>query len=157
MKDHDTFLAALDRLPKVVALAVGLGTERLDARPNLIGLGPRSDMSALYNAADLIVLSSAYGEGFSTVLGEAMACGRSAVVTDVGDAARIVEDTGSVVPPRDPAAMAGAIEAFLALPASERSARGSDARARMVERFSLGRALERFETLYIDGPLQGLA
>jgi glycosyltransferase involved in cell wall biosynthesis len=151
MKDHDTFLAALERLPDVTAVVVGLGTERLPEHPNLIGLGPRSDMAALYNAADLMVLSSAYGEGFSTVLGEAMACGLPAVVTDVGDSARIVADTGTVVPPRDPAALAHAIAAFFAKPAAERAALGQAARARMVHDFSLGRALERFETLYLEG------
>ncbi|MDH3233772.1 MAG: glycosyltransferase [Alphaproteobacteria bacterium] len=153
MKDHAGFLAALDSLPGVTGLAVGLGTERLPRRANLIGLGPRDDMPALYNAADLMVLSSAYGEGFSTVLGEAMACGLPAVVTDVGDSARIVADTGSVVPPRDPAALAAAIAAFFSKPAAERAALGQAARARMVEEFSLERALERFETLYLKGPL----
>ena len=147
MKDHATFLAALGRLPDTV----GLGTERLPARLNLMGLGPRDDMCALYNAADLMVLSSAYGEGFSTVLGEAMACGLSAVVTDVGDASRIVAETGMVVPPRDPARLADAIEAFFAAPPAERRATGEAARARIEKNYSLDRALERFETLYIDG------
>lgn len=151
MKDHEGFLAALDRLPDVTALTVGLGTDRLPARANLIGLGPRGDMAALYNAADLMVLSSAYGEGFSTVLGEAMACGLPAVVTDVGDSARIVGETGTVVPPRDPMALAQAIEAFFAKPAVGRAALGQAARARMVEDFSLERALARFETLYLAG------
>jgi glycosyltransferase involved in cell wall biosynthesis len=154
MKDHDGFLAALDRLPGVTGVAVGLGTDRLPARPNLIGLGSRADMAALYNAADLMLLSSAYGEGFSTVLGEAMACGRSAVVTDVGDSARIVAETGAVVPPRDPAALAQAIEGFFAKPKADREALGGAARARMVEDFSLGRALERFETLYVEGAVE---
>jgi glycosyltransferase involved in cell wall biosynthesis len=151
MKDHAGFLTALEGLPHVTVLAVGLGTDRLPTRPNLIGLGSRDDMAALYNAADLMVLSSAYGEGFSTVLGEAMACGLSAVVTNVGDSARIVADTGTVVPPRDPAALGHAIEAFFAKPDAERAALGHAARARMVEEFSLARALERFETLYIEG------
>jgi glycosyltransferase involved in cell wall biosynthesis len=155
MKDHAGFLAALDNLPGVTGLAVGLGTERLPARANLISLGPRNDMSAIYNAADLMVLSSAYGEGFSTVLGEAMACGLPAVVTDVGDSARIVADTGSVVPPRNSAALAAAMAAFFARPAAERAALGQAARARMVEEFSLERALERFETLYLEGPVDG--
>jgi len=154
MKDHATFLTALERLPRITALAVGLGTERLPGHPNLIGLGARDDMAALYNAADLMVLSSAYGEGFSTVLGEAMACGLPAVVTDVGDSARIVAETDMVVPPRDPAALAQAIEAFFMKPAGERAALGQAARARMARDFSLARALERFETLYIEGALE---
>jgi glycosyltransferase involved in cell wall biosynthesis len=55
-------------------------------------LGIRADMPALYNAADLVVLTSAYGEAAPLALLEGMACGAVPVTTDVGDAADLVGD-----------------------------------------------------------------
>ena len=58
-------------------------------------------MPRIHNALDIAVSSSAYGEGFSNTVGEAMACGLPCVVTDVGDSAWIVGDLGLVAPPRN--------------------------------------------------------
>src|SRR5437762_2367360 len=78
----------------------------LDGRVHLMGC--REDIARLTAALDIASSSSAFGEGFSNALGEAMACAVPCVATDVGDAARIVADTGRVVPPRNPEAMAAA-------------------------------------------------
>ena len=66
------------------------------------------DMPSAYAALDTLV-SASVGEGFSNVIGEAMASGVKCVVTDVGDSARIVGTAGIVVPPADPSEMARAI------------------------------------------------
>jgi glycosyltransferase involved in cell wall biosynthesis len=68
-------------------------------------LGIRTDMPRLYNAADLVVLTSAYGEAAPLSLIEGMACGAVPVTTDVGDAAAMVGDPRLVVG-RDPAEVA---------------------------------------------------
>ena len=61
-------------------------------------LGIRADMQDLYNAADLVALTSAYGEAAPLSLLEGMACGAVPVTTDIGDAALMVADPRLVVP-----------------------------------------------------------
>jgi len=99
-------------------------------------------------AADFVVSSSRRGEGFSNVLAEGMACGLAAVATDVGDAKLIVGDTGLVVPPENPGALAAAIRALACEPALARAERGRRARARIVENFAMSRALQCYRQLY---------
>jgi glycosyltransferase involved in cell wall biosynthesis len=148
MKDHETFLAAMSRLPDMYALLIGAGTDRLAERPRVLRLGHRDDVPQLLAASDIVVSSSAYGEGFCTALGEGMACGLPAVATDVGDANRILGDTGYVVPPRDPAVLAEVIGKLAAEDPGQRAARGHAARARMTAQFSLAAAEHRFGDLY---------
>lgn len=91
--------------PELVEL---LGTElrRWDrSRDQVHLLGIREDMPALYNASDLVVLTSAYGEAAPLSLLEGMACGGVPVTTDVGDAATMVGDP-RLVSSREPAEVA---------------------------------------------------
>jgi len=148
MKDHGSFLAAMAALPDLSALLVGAGTEKLPAAPNLFRLGRRCDVAHLFAAADFVVSSSRFGEGFSNVLAEGMACGLPAVATDVGDAKLIVGDTGLVVPPGSPDALAAAIRTLAAECLSSRAERGSRARARIGENFAMGHAIHRYVELY---------
>jgi len=97
---------------------------------------------------DVACSSSAYGEAFSNVLGEAMACGVLCAVTDVGDSAYIVGDTGKVVAPNDPLALAGAVVELLELPAARRLELGQAARLRMQQSFDIHAVVNRYEQLY---------
>jgi glycosyltransferase involved in cell wall biosynthesis len=124
MKDHATFLEAAALLSgerkNAVFVCVGTGPDQykeklvqlgkqLGLADRLIWAGVHADMPAVYNALDVAVSSSSYGEGFSNAIGEAMACGVPCVVTDVGDSAHIVDRCGEVVPPGNPAALKAAI------------------------------------------------
>jgi glycosyltransferase involved in cell wall biosynthesis len=124
MKDHPTFLEAAAALARahddLRFVCVGDGpsgykqellrqSERLELTKRILWAGARRDMPAVYSALDINV-SSSYGEGFPNVIGEAMACGVSCVVTDVGDSAWIVGDEGEVAPPKDARALEAAIE-----------------------------------------------
>lgn len=153
MKDHATLAALAGLRPGVVFLAAGKGTEALAGPPNLRGLGIRADMPALYAAADAVLSTSAFGEGFSNVIAEGMAAGLPAVATDVGDARRIVGEAGAIVPPRDPAALAAALDAIAAPTPDERAERAAAARARIEERFSLARCVAAFDALHLSGTL----
>ena len=148
MKDHGSFLAAMAELPELHALLIGTGTENLPAARNILRLGRRRDVPRLSAAADFVVSSSSFGEGFSNALAEGMACGLPAVATDVGDARLIVGDSGLVVPPGNPAALAAAIRTLAREPATARAERAAKARARIVENFAMSRAVARYAELY---------
>ena len=148
MKDHDTLLAALRSIPQVRTLLVGANTETLPLPGHVRGLGVRRDIEQIYPLADIVVSSSAYGEGFSNVIAEGMSAGLVPIATDVGDARVIVGETGAVVPPSDAAALAEALAAAAAELPQEREARGLRARARIVERFPLQQTIEAYASLY---------
>ena len=111
-------------------------------------LGTRRDIERIYATADLVVSSSAFGEGFSNALAEGMSAGLVPVATDVGDARRIIGPTGHVVTPRDPAVLTAAIKAEAILSAEQRRDRGLQARARIVVSFARARAIEAYARLY---------
>lgn len=112
-------------------------------------LGLRSDTPALMAALDVLA-SSSYGEAFPNVLGEAMACGVPCVVTDVGDSAYIVGDTGRVVASGDMAGLALGLEELLAMPATEKALLGERARARVAEHFEIGKVVQQYADFYED-------
>lgn len=123
MKDHATFLAAAAEFGRehpdarfvcvgdgaatyrngIKALAASLGLDRC-----LVWAGEMDDLRGAYNAFDVATLSSAFGEGFPNVIGEAMACGIPVAATDVGDSRLIVGEFGEVVAPRRPDLLASA-------------------------------------------------
>lgn len=111
-------------------------------------LGRRDDIPRLTAALDVAVCAS-WGEGFPNVVGEAMACGVPCVVTNVGDCAEIVGDTGWAVPPGDMIALADRISTALTMSAEARQAQGLAARARIVERYALADIVRRYEALYL--------
>lgn len=81
-------------------------------------------------------------------LGEAMACGVPCVATDVGDSSAIVGETGRIVPPRTPEALAGAWEELLRLAPDVRRRLGEAARGRIQQRFEMTTVARRYEDLY---------
>lgn len=162
MKDHASFLRAAVRVaqenPSVRFLLVG--REVSPDNPALAGIvppellerfvftGERSDAHRLMQAMDVLIISSAWGEAFPNVLGEAMACGVPCVATDVGDSAYIVQDAGIVVPPSDTDALVGALDAMIRKGREERRALGRAARKRVQSHFSLDSVVAQYGDLY---------
>lgn len=110
-------------------------------------LGLRDDVPRVTAAFDIACLSS-FGEAFPNVVSEAMSCGVPCVVTDVGDAARIVGETGIVVPPKNPAALTEAWREMLDLGSEGRRRLGMVARERVKKQFSLSQVVDRYQELY---------
>lgn len=163
MKDHAGFLRAAGRLagstPGVRFLLAGTGVHLdepalakliqeagLDGRVFL--LGECSDTASLNAALDIACSSSAWGEGFSNSVGEAMACGVPCVVTDIGDSAFLVSETGLAVPPNDVEALASAMADLTSLESQCRRRLGEAARRRIQAEFSLESVVRRYEELY---------
>lgn len=143
--------------PGVHWLLVGDGElrEDLEARSRRRGLasqvhftGWRDDVPEILALCDLFVLPSV-NEHFGRVLIEAMAVGRAVVATDAGGVPEIVVhgETGLLVPPADPIALARAVEALLGDP--PRAARlGAAGRRRAESTFSLASHVAAVENVY---------
>lgn len=121
----------------------------LEMDKNIFLLGPRDDIAFVINSLDLLSLTSSR-ESFPNVVGEAMACEVPCVVTDVGDCAKIVGDTGITVPVDSPEKLAQAWLQILNLSESQRKNLGSQARQRIIDNFDLSLMLSRYQELYLS-------
>ena len=79
-----------------------------------------------------------------------MSTGLPCVVTDVGDSAFAVGDTGLVVPPREPAKLADAICQLLNLSAEDRANLGQKARQRVIDHFSMEKMVSSYEKMFVE-------
>src|ERR1700674_3876588 len=163
MKDHAGFLHAAGLVARVhpearflfvgkgvtrneLALRKAIEEEQLEDRTFL--LGERWDMAHVTAALDIACSASAWGEGFSNAIAEAMACGIPCVVTDVGDSQMIVRDTGIVVPPENPQALAAGVTALLEMAPSALQDMRSAARLRIQQNFDVARLAARHQQMY---------
>lgn len=126
--------------------AIGVGS-----RITFTGFIPESELEKAYRGADIFVLPSTdRAEGFGYVLLEAMAASLPLVSTDLGTGTSFVNqhgETGLVVPPEDPHALAEAIRFLAANPDLMRRL-GQKARARWQELFTLDKMANAIESEY---------
>ena len=162
-KDHKGLLSAIAQLPHDVPdfslLLVGPGMSAENAMLNawieeagltnrVFLLGESVDVPGIMANLDLHVLASAYGEAFPNAVAESMAAGTASIVTDVGDSADIVGETGWVVPPRNPTALAAMLDSVLRLGRKHLRAKGWTARERVQTHFSLEKMLNNYGSAY---------
>jgi L-malate glycosyltransferase len=160
VKDLGTLLRAVahvrEAVPRARLLVVGDGDERrpleemtaaLDLQRHVVFAGHRNDARALLAGADVYVNSSIF-EGVSLTILEAMAAPLPVVATAVGGTPEVVTaETGVLVPARDPATLAAAIER-LARDAHLRAAMATSGRSRVEERFTLDRMVDDYHDVY---------
>lgn len=159
---------ALARLPgrhqaRLVVVGEGPERPRLEARARELGVAGRvefrgrvgdADLRRAYQNTDVFVLPAVLDsrgdtEGLGVVLLEAMNYGVPVIASRIGGIVDIVADqeTGVLVPPGDPAALATALQTLLADPARSRRL-GEAGRRRLAEHFSWDAILSRIETVY---------
>ncbi len=162
VKDLDNFIEAAKLVLKdqreVLFICAGPGLERENSElmskiseagldENIVLLGDRKDIQNILPGLDIVVLSSK-SEGFPNVIGEAMACQIPCVATDVGDTAELIGNTGMVVEPSNPYALAEGISDYVALGVILRKRRGEMARERIVENYPMEKMIRQYEIVY---------
>lgn len=159
-KDYDNLLNAFKTVsesrPQAKLWIVGDGPYR-QALTELVGtlglssavrfLGVRSDVSKIYNAADLYVLSSAW-EGFGLVVAEAMASEKLVVATDCGGVKEVLGGCGYLVPAKNSKRLAQAMATALDSSPSEKDQLSRTARTRIVEHYSINEIVGIWTRLY---------
>lgn len=163
-KGYDVLLEAIARMRSAAAVVlVGDGDERpalerlrdrLQLSERVLMTGWQDDPRAWLGALDVFVLPSR-AEGFPLSITEAMLARRPVVAAEVGSVAEAVVhgETGLLVPPDDPAALARALDSLADSPA-RRDSMGDAGRARALERFTSARMTAEFEAVYdrlLDG------
>lgn len=164
VKGHPTLLQALTQTPGLHLWIAGKALDeeyaarlrhmttdlRLEGRVHF--LGGVKEVPALLAEADLFVLPTVgRGEGCPVALLEAMACGKACIATDIPGARDLVvhQESGLLVPPEDPTALAEALTA-LARAAELRREYGLAARRRVEQHFTIEREVAAHEALYAE-------
>ncbi len=161
MKGMSYLLQAIRHLPEGLPLNLlfigrGLDTDanrQLLARSHYAAYvcftGFRRDVLELVRAADISVLASVKGEGLSKVLLESMFLGRATIMTDIGGnrGLGIDGETALIVPPREEAALATAIERLARDPALRRRL-GAAGRQFVTEHFSVEQSVRELLSVY---------
>lgn len=166
-KDHNNLIKALSLVKNAglpfKAILVGKGLDYSNSQflqcieeyrlsEHIILLEQRNDIATVMSAMALHVLSS-LDEAFPNVLAEAMACGTPCLTTDVGDAAIIVGDTGWIVPPSDPKALAKAMLEAMDEKQNDPQAwqaRKQACRKRIVDHYAIDRMLTDYRRIWFD-------
>ena len=162
-KDHENLFKALELLRKknveFYCILVGHGMDKTNIKlVSLIKkyqltdsvklLGLRDDIPNIMSEIDMHVLSSS-SEGFPNVVAEAMACGTPCIVTDVGEAAFIVGNTGWVVPSKKPELLSHSInDAILELGTNKWKLRINQAKSRIKENFNINNIVKSYRKVW---------
>ena len=111
---------------------------------------PVNEISEIYNALDIFVLSSAYGEASPNVIAEAMSCGIPCVATDVGDTKYIIGRFGAVVPAQNPQLLKMAINNMIKQKKNTEdwTKLKINVRNRIIENYSLDEMVSSYLTIW---------
>jgi glycosyltransferase involved in cell wall biosynthesis len=146
-----------------IFLVVGENTDRenlklksfYDRLPpqQVVSLGVRVDIPAVVQCIDLLCLTSAWGEGFPNVIGEAMATGIPCVATDIGDSALVIGETGWIIPPNDVQLLANCINVALSESTSAYNARSVASQKIISENYNITHIVNNYSNVYLHNQI----
>ena len=162
-KDHKTFLKAFAKVlqcrPHVRLLMAGRGVsvetamfreamQSASFKKAAVLLGENNDVNGVLSASDIFVSSSSWGEGFSNVLGEAMAHGLACISTNVGEASAMLYESGEICAPSDAEALADSMVRMIDESNDQLVRRGERARATIERKYSIKSISQEYLNIY---------
>ncbi|MDQ6907368.1 MAG: glycosyltransferase family 4 protein [Chloroflexota bacterium] len=148
-RDCPAHLAVVGAGPEIGRLRAAAQSLGIHDRVHFLGTCDHAALPRIYSTCDLVVGTSFANETFGMAMAEASACARPVIATRFGGFPEVVRDneTGLLVPPRDPHALATAIRMLMCDPARGR-AMGDAGRAHIVANFAWSVVTERVLRVY---------
>ena len=153
MKNYNNFLKAYKSIGsaynnKIKLVLAGKGTDKLDLPQNCIALGMKKNIEEYYNIADIVIVPSAFGEGFSNVLVEGMLTNLYPVATDVGDAKKIIGSTGFILSGSDEETLKKEFSKIIKIKQVFIKTMGKKARNRAYKLFTIGKMIKSYDNVF---------
>ena len=154
MKNYYNFLNAYKSIGntytnKIKLVLAGKGTDKLDLPNNCIALGMKKDIEEYYNIADIVIVPSAFGEGFSNVLVEGMLTNLFPVATNVGDAKKIIGSTGFILSGSDAETLSKELSKIIKIKKAFIRIMGRKARNRAHKLFAIGKMIRSYDNVFL--------
>ena len=154
MKDYETLLKAFSETKKkfkdILLVLAGKNTDLYSDVEGVLTLGEYKKIEEIYPAADFIISSSAFGEGFSNALAEGMSSGLIPISTKVGDAENIMGTSGILIKPKDVMGLKNAIDKLLIMEKSGYEEEKKKARDQIISNFSLSEMMTSYKKIYLE-------
>ncbi|MAI75672.1 MAG: hypothetical protein CMM90_00600 [Rickettsiales bacterium] len=155
MKNYNNFLKAYKSIGsacnnKIKLVLAGKGTDKLDLPNNCIALGMIKNIEEYYNIADIVIVPSAFGEGFSNVLVEGMLTNLYPVATDVGDAKKIIGSTGFILNCADEETLKKELSKIIHIKKIDIRTMGLKARNRAHKLFTIEKMISAYNNIFLE-------
>ena len=152
MKDHNTLINSFRKIRKeyssIVLILAGEGTKKIKSEEGIISLGIYNKINEVYSGSDIIISSSAFGEGFSNAIAEGMSSNLVPIATKVGDSEYIIGDVGITIEPNNVNELYKAIKNMIELDNKIFQDKKVMARERIVKNFSKLKMLVAYDQIY---------
>ena len=153
MKNYNNFLKAYKSIGstcknKIKLVLAGKGTENLNLPYNCVALGMKKNIEEYYNIADILIVPSAFGEGFSNVLVEGMLTNLYPVATNVGDAKKIIGNTGFILSGSDEETLKKEFSKIIKVKQALFKTMGRKARNRAHKLFAIGKMIRSYDNVF---------